>query len=133
VCISQFHYRIVLAKIINTKKHTKTACTRRVSVQLIIEKLSSFIKVVFLVSTKLSHWKISNFVNFQANFATLSDFRGFILLVFYHLKALENKEFSNFNRKNLKLFKILSNFLTFFENPYFFLTFVIILVFPNFS
>ena len=54
------------------------------------------------------------FCKFKGKFCNFSLTKEF-LIDFYHLKALENKEFSKIELKISDVFKILSNFLTFLD------------------
>ena len=54
---------VSLPQIINTIKHTKTACLSRVVVQYINRKRLQLIKDILFIFIRWSHWKLSIFVN----------------------------------------------------------------------
>ena len=63
--------KLFLPQVINNKKHTKTACSSRASVQYVSRKFLQFYKGYFTNFYQIKALTKSNFVNFLEIFAIL--------------------------------------------------------------
>ena len=71
MCIISFTIEASLQQIINTKMHTKIACSSRVVVKYFIRKTFQFYKGYFINFTILKSLKIKLFCKILESFATL--------------------------------------------------------------
>ena len=109
MCINlSFTEEISLPQIIDSKMHTKTACSSRVVVQY-ASFFVLFFKKYFFNFYQMKALEIKLFCKFIGKCCALKDFK----LHFKHLNALENKEFQKFELKKTDIF------LNFVKFPYF--------------